>query len=211
MESTDTYTYSARLLPPFITALIFMVMMGSPMCEFSMGEMVVFGLLQLAVSYISLWGYALLCRRVYRRKWLTIFSPLALLLIPLPMYGVLYGMAEWSEWSLLLFVGGDGVFNFISWGLQLALFAYGMVFSANALLKNAPPFPKSQTVSLMSALCELLFACAVFLPGICSTLAEGQLSWLTLVVPPCLLFLLPPIVFLFVFRGNVHRLSCRTQ
>ena len=211
MDMTDRYTYSVRLLPPLITALSFTVMMSSPMCEFSLGEIVVVGLLQLAVSYISLWGYALLCRRMYRRKGLTIFSPLALLLIPLPMYGVLYGMAEWSEWSLLLLVGGDGVFNFISWGLQLALFAYGMVFSGNALLKNAPPFPKSQAVSLMSALCELLFACAVFLPGICSTLAEGQLSWLPLVVPPCLLFLLPPVVFLFVFKGNLPRSTGRPQ
>lgn len=94
MDMTDRYTYSVRLIPPLITALIFTGMMSSPMCEFSMGEIVVVGLLQLAVSYISLWVYALLCRRMYRRKWLTIFSPLALLLIPLPMYGVLYGMAE---------------------------------------------------------------------------------------------------------------------
>lgn len=209
MKSAATYNYSVRLLPPLITALSLTVMMSSPLSEFSMGEIVVVGLLQLAVSYISLWGYSHLCRRVFRWKWLTIFSPLALLLIPLPMYGVLYGIAEWSEWAILQFVGGDGVFNFISWGLQLALFAYGMVFSGNALLKNAPPFPKSQALSLMSALCELLFACAMFLPGICSTLAEGDLNWLPLMLPPALLFLLPPVVFLFVFRGNVHRLSSR--
>ncbi len=219
MESTDKYTYSPRLLPPLLTALIIAVMMSSPMCSFSTGVIVVIGLLQLAVSYISLWVYARLCRRVFRRKWLAIFSPFSLLIIPLPMYGVLYGMAEWilygmaerREWSLLLFVGGDGVFGMISWGLQLALFAYGMVFSGNALLKNAPPFPKSRTISLMSALCELLSGCAVFLPGICSTLAEGDLSWLPLVLPPSLLFLLPPVVFLFVFRGNVHRSTGSAQ
>ena len=209
MDMTDRYTYSVRLLPPLITALIFTVMMSSPMCEFSMGEIVVVGLLQLAVSYISLWGYALLCRRMYRRKWLTIFSPLALLLIPLPMYGGLYGIAEWSEWSLLLFVGGDGVFNFISWGLQLALFAYGMVFSGNALLKNAPPFPQSQAVSLLSALGGLIFGSIFFLPGICATFTEGR--WLKLLLPPALLFLLPPIVFILVFAGNLHRSTGRPQ
>ncbi len=211
MESADMYTYSVRLLPPLITALSLTVMMSSPLCEFSMGAIVVIGLLQLAVSYISLWGYALLSRRVFRRKWLTIFSPLSLLLIPLPMYGVLYGIAEWSEWSLLRIVGGDGVFGMISWGYQLALFAYGMIYSGNALLKNAPPFPKSQALSLMSALCELLFACAMFLPGIGSTIAEGQLDWLPLVLPPALLFLLPPLVFLLVFRGNVNRSTSRAQ
>ena len=209
MESTDTYTYSVRLFPPLITALSFTVMMSSPLCGFSMGEIVFFGLLQLAVSYISLWGYALLCRRMYRRKWLTIFSPLALLLIPLPMYGGLYGIAEWSEWSLLLFVGGDGVFNFISWGLQLALFAYGMVFSGNALLKNAPPFPQSQAVSLLSALGGLIFGSIFFLPGICATFTEGR--WLKLLLPPALLFLLPPIVFILVFAGNLHRSTGRPQ
>ncbi len=209
MESTDTYTYSVRLLPPLITALSFTVMMSSPLCGFSMGEIVVFGLLQLAVSYISLWGYAHLCRRVFRRNWLTIFSPLALLLIPLPMYGVLYGIAEWSEWSLLLFVGGDGVFNFISWGLQLALFAYGMVFSGNVLLKKAPPFPQSQAVSLLSALGGLIFGSIFFLPGICATFTEGR--WLKLLLPPALLFLLPPIVFILVFAGNLHRSTGRPQ
>ncbi len=209
MESADTYTYSVRLLPPLITALSFTVMMSSPLCEFSMGAIVVVGLLQLAVSYISLWGYSHLCRRVFRWKWLTIFSPLALLLFPLPMYGVLYGIAEWSEWSLLLFVGGDGVFNFISWGLQLALFAYGMIFSGNALLKNAPPFPKSQAVSLLSALGGLIFGSIFFLPGICATFTEGR--WLKLLLPPALLFLLPPIVFILVFAGNLHRSTGRPQ
>lgn len=209
MKSADTYTYSVRLLPPLITALSFTVMMSSPLCEFSMGEIVVFGLLQLAVSYISLWGYAHLCRRVFRRKWLTIFSPLALLLIPLPMYGALYGIAEWSEWSLLLFVGGDGVFNFISWGLQLALFAYGMVFSGNVLLKKAPPFPQSQAVSLLSALGGLIFGSIFFLPGICATFTEGR--WLKLLLPPALLFLLPPIVFILVFAGDLHRSTGRPQ
>ena len=209
MKSADTYTYSVRLLPPLITALSFTVMMSSPLCEFSMGEIVVFGLRQLAVSYRSLWGDAHLCRRVCRRKWLTIFSPLALLLIPLPMYGVLYGIAEWSEWSLLLFVGGDGVFNFISWGLQLALFAYGMVFSGNVLLKKAPPFPQSQAVSLLSALGGLIFGSIFFLPGICATFTEGR--WLKLLLPPALLFLLPPIVFILVFEGNLPRSTGRPQ
>lgn len=209
MESADTYTYSVRLLPPLITALSLTVMLSSPLCEFSMGGIVVIGLLHLAVSYISLWGYALLSRKVFRRKWLTIFTPLTLLLIPLPMYGVLYGIAEWSEWSILQFVGGDGVFNFISWGLQLALFAYGMVFSGNVLLKNAPPFPKSQTVSLLSALGGLIFGGIFFMPGICATLSDGQ--WLQLLLPPALLFILPPVVFLHLFVCNLHRSTGRAQ
>lgn len=209
MESADTYTYSARLLPPLITALSLTVMMSSPLCEFSMGAIVVIGLLQLAVSYIALRGYALFSRMVFRRKWLTIFSPLSLLLIPLPVYGVLYGIAEWSEWSLLRIVGGDGVFGMISWGLQLALFAYGMIFSGNALLKNAPPFPQSQAVSVLSALGGLIFGSIFFMPGICATLTEGR--WLLLLLPPALLFILPPVVFLFVFVCNLHRSTGRAQ
>lgn len=118
---TNRYTYSVRLLPPLLTALTFSVMMGSPVCEFSLGELIVVGTLQLTISFVSLWGYALLCRKVSRRKWLTIFSPFSLLIIPLPMYGVLYGVAEWSAWSMLRLVGGDGVFGVISWGFQLAL------------------------------------------------------------------------------------------
>lgn len=112
---------------------------------------------------------------------------------------------------MLRFVGGDGVFGVISWGFQLALVAYGMIYSGNALLKNTPQFPQSQTVSMLSGLAELLFVSIFFLPGIFSTLAEGNLSWLQLVVPPCLLFLLPPSVFFLVFGGKVHQSTDRPQ
>lgn len=202
MDMTDRHTYSVRLFPPLMTALAISVMMSSPVCEFSLGGLIVVGLLQLSVSYISLWVYSRLCRRVHRRKWLTLFLPFSLLVIPLPMYGVLYGVAEWSAWPILRIVGGDGVFGMISWGFQLALVAYGMVYSGNALLKNAPLFPQSHAVSLLSGLAGLLFASIFFLPGIFSTLVEGHLDWLPLTVPPCLLFLLPPSVFFLVFGGE---------
>lgn len=194
MESTASYTFTVRWLPPVVTAGCFTVVMSSPTVRIDAEELALLALLQLLVSGIALQCYAILSRRVYHRKWLSIFAPLSLLLIPLPLYALLYGIVAWSELPLLRLVGGDGVFGMISWVFMLSLFAYGMMFTGNALLKNAVPFPQSRMVSLLSGLASLIFGAVFFLPGTIGALADDDMGLLCLLLPPGLLFVIPPLV-----------------
>lgn len=196
MISAPTCRYTVRLLPPLVTALCFAAALSSPIGHIGAGELLVLSLLQFSVSYVTLSIYALLCQRIFRYKWLTILAPLSLLMVPLPLYGLLYGAAEWSRLPLLSLIGGDGIFNMVSWVLQLSLFAVGMIFTGNALLKGAPRFPQSWALSLLCALAGLIFGSTFFLYGALAALTDGDMPVFLLMLPPGLLFVLPPLVFL---------------
>ena len=196
MISAPTCRFTVRLLPPIVTTLCFAAAMSSPIGHIGTGELLVLSLLQFSVSYITLSLYALLCQRIFPYKWPTILAPLSLLIVPLPLYGLLYGVAEWSGLPLLSLAGGDGVFNMVSWVLQLSLFAVGMIFTGHALLKGAPRFPQSWVLSLLCALAGLIFGSIFFLYGSLAALTDGDMPVLHLMLPPGLLFVLPPLVFL---------------
>lgn len=196
MESAPPKHFSVRLLPAVVVTLCFAGAISSPIGGIEAGEQAVLCLLQFLVSVISLLVYAQLCRRIFHRKWLTLLAPLSLLIVPLPLYGLLYGAAEWIGLPQLRLMGGDGVFGILSWVCQLALFSTGMIFSGNALLKKAPLFPRSLSISLLCTLGSMIFGSTFFLYGALGAVTDGNWGLLQLMMPPGLLFTLPPAVFL---------------
>ena len=189
---TPDSPYSIRWLPIFLSALCFAVCLSCPAIHMQPAAIIWHAFIHLLILSASIRLYAAFCKRCFHHKWVIIFAPLLLLLIPLPMYGILYTLGEWSEHPLLELMGGDGVFNLASWAFALMLAALGMIYSGNALLKNAPDFPRSQIVSLLCSLTSLSFG-LIFIGSLISTSTSRETWVLYLTLPFALPLILIPL------------------
>ncbi len=184
--------YSIRWLPIFLSSLCFAACLSCPAIHMQPAAIIWHAFIHLLILSASIQLYAVFCKRYFHLRWVIIFAPLFLLLLPLPMYGILYALGEWSEHPLLQLMSGDGVFNLASWAFTLMLVALGMIYSGNALLKNTPNFPRSQVVSLLCSLTSLSFG-LIFMGSLISGSTSRETWALYLILPFALPLILLPL------------------